>query len=332
MPRGPRLDSRGILHHVIARGIERGTIFRDDDDREDFLDRLARIARAGNLRVFAWALMPNHVHLLVRTAAQPLERSMRSLLAGYASRFNRRHQRAGHLFQNRFKSIVCEDEPYFLTLVRYIHRNPVPTVVADLGGLASYPYTGHSAVLGVVSREWQDVASVLDRFEAGNSRQRYLQFVNEEAAHTVATDLEGGGLTRSRGVWSYVPNLLKGRERFKSDERILGTSVFVERALAELTGDAQATYDLRDLIDNVCRSLDLSPEVVRAGGRRRIASRAREALAYLWTVRLGQSNRALALELGLAESSLHNAALRGTRDADRWDSLFVTFLAEAKEA
>ena len=125
MPRGPRLDAPGVLHHVMVRGIERRRIFPAAADYEDFVARLARSASVGHWVVYAWALLPNHAHLLVRTAARPLSRSMRSLLTGYAGAFNRRHRRAGHLFQNRYRSIVVEEEPYFLELVRYIHLNPL---------------------------------------------------------------------------------------------------------------------------------------------------------------------------------------------------------------
>ena len=149
MPRGPRLDAPDTLHHVIARGIDRGTIFHDDVDPADFVDRLARLATPRHLHVYAWALLTNHLHLLVRTAGVPLSRSMQRLLGGYASAFNARHDRVGYLFQNRFKSIVAEEEPYFLELLRYIHLNPVRAhLVADLDALDRYPWTGHAALLG----------------------------------------------------------------------------------------------------------------------------------------------------------------------------------------
>jgi REP element-mobilizing transposase RayT len=119
MPRQPRLDAPGVLHHVMARGIERRKIFLDNSDRNEFVNRLAVIAERGDFIVYAWSLMPNHFHLLVRTGKAPLSRNMRSLLSGYAGYFNRRHKRHGHLFQNRFKSIVCEDDPYLLELTRY---------------------------------------------------------------------------------------------------------------------------------------------------------------------------------------------------------------------
>jgi len=101
MPRQPRLDAPDTLHHVRVRGLERRAIFRDDTDRADFVARLAGVAAQGAWTVFAWALLPNHAHLLVRTGTRPLPRSMRSLLTGYAGAFNRRYQRSGHLFQTR---------------------------------------------------------------------------------------------------------------------------------------------------------------------------------------------------------------------------------------
>lgn len=109
MPRGPRLDAPGVLHHVMVRGIERCDIFRDARDRRDFVARLAAQAAAQAWEVYAWALLPNHLHLLVRTGRRPLSATMRRLLAGYAGAFNRRHQRHGHLFQNRYRSMRVGD-------------------------------------------------------------------------------------------------------------------------------------------------------------------------------------------------------------------------------
>jgi REP element-mobilizing transposase RayT len=109
----------------MVRGLERRVIFRDDPDRADFVARVARLAEEGAWTVYAWALLPNHAHLLVWTGQRPLPRAMRSLLTGYAGAFNRRHRRVGHLFQNRYKSIVVEEEPYLLELVCCLHVNPL---------------------------------------------------------------------------------------------------------------------------------------------------------------------------------------------------------------
>jgi len=133
----------------MVRGIERTSLFRDDRDRADFVARVAALAEAGAWTVLAWALLPNHAHLLLRTGSRPLPRNMRSLLTGYAGAFNRRHHRVGHLFQNRYKSILVEEEPYLRELVRYLHLNPLRAqVVPDLRRLDRYPWTGHSALLG----------------------------------------------------------------------------------------------------------------------------------------------------------------------------------------
>jgi len=149
MPRQPRLDVPGLLQHVMARGIERREIFKDDKDRKSFLDRLSTILEETQTQCYAWALIPNHFHLLLRTGLTPLSKVMRRLMTGYAVTFNRRHKRSGHLFQNRYKSIVCEDDPYLLELIRYIYLNPLrASLVKDFKELDKYPWTGHSYILG----------------------------------------------------------------------------------------------------------------------------------------------------------------------------------------
>jgi putative transposase len=118
MPRQARIDIAGALHHLILRGIERRKIFQDDLDRNDFLERLGRILTASQTPCYAWALMPNHAHLLLRTGRVPLATVMRRLLTGYAVTYNHRHRRHGQLFQNRYKSILCQEDSYLLELVR----------------------------------------------------------------------------------------------------------------------------------------------------------------------------------------------------------------------
>ena len=149
MPRQARLDAPGVLQHVMARGIERRKIFWDDKDRASFLERLAVILEETQTQCYAWVLIPNHFHLLLRTGATPLSTVMRRLMTGYAVTFNIRHRRSGHLFQNRYKSVVCEEDPYLLELIRYIHLNPLRAkLVEDLNALDKYPWSGHSAILG----------------------------------------------------------------------------------------------------------------------------------------------------------------------------------------
>jgi len=121
MPRQARIDAPGALHHIICRGIERKKIFQDDTDRNDFVNRLGTVLIETSTACYAWSLIPNHFHLLLRTGNSPIATIMRRLLTGYAVTFNRRHRRHGHLFQNRYKSILCQEDLYFLELVCYIH-------------------------------------------------------------------------------------------------------------------------------------------------------------------------------------------------------------------
>jgi len=109
MPRKARIDAPGALRHVIVRGIERRKIFLDDIDRDNFLKRLGNVLSETATPCFAWALIPNHAHLLLRTGTSAIATVMRRLLTGYAVSFNRRHRRHGQLFQNRYKSILCRE-------------------------------------------------------------------------------------------------------------------------------------------------------------------------------------------------------------------------------
>ena len=169
MPRQPRLDAPGLLQHVMARGIERRKIFFDDKDRKSFLERFAGILEETQTQCYAWALIPNHLHLLLRTGPTPLRNVMRRLMTGYAVTFNKRHKRSGHLFQNRYKSVICEEDPYLLELIRYIHLNPLRAgLVKDLKELDKYPWTGHSAILG---RRKNPLASAIKEPKSGLTNQ-----------------------------------------------------------------------------------------------------------------------------------------------------------------
>ena len=328
MPRQARLDAPGVLHHVMVRGLERRVIFRDDQDRTDFVARLAALAEGGAWTVYAWALLPNHAHLLVRTGRRPLARSMRSLLTGFAGAFNRRHQRAGHLFQNRYRSIVVEEDPYLLELVRYLHLNPLRAqVVPDLRRLDRYPWTGHSALLGMVPRPWQATQAVLAHFgPRGRARQAYQAFVAEGIPRGRRPDLQGGGLLRSLGGWVAVQSLRRGREAYLGDERILGSSEFVEalrRTVEAAEAPRRPRLALESLVGRVCRHVGLPREALGGGGRRIAIQQARAGLAYLWLEVLGHPGRPLAPVLGVQPAALPKAARRGAKQAPMWRQLLA---------
>ncbi len=311
----------------MVRGLERRPIFRDDLDRADFVGRLAALVPATSLTVYAWAILPNHAHLLVRTGSRPLSRVMRALLTGYAGAFNRRHRRAGHLFQNRYKSIVVEEEPYLLELVRYLHLNPLRAgILPERRTLDRYPWTGHSALLGTVPRPWQDTATVLAQFGSTPARARkgYRAFVGAGIPLGRRPELQGGGLRRSLGGWTAVASLRHGREAFTGDERILGGSAFVERCrqmAEEDTGAWPPSVALHALVTAVCRAVGLTPESLRGGGRRTAVQRARAGIAYLWVEVCARPARPLAAPIGVQPAAVLKAAQRGAREAARWRAL-----------
>jgi putative transposase len=329
MPRQARLDAPGVLHHVMVRGIERRVIFRDDVDRADFVARLAALVPATGLTVYAWALLPNHAHCLVRTGTRPLPRVMRSLLTGYAGAFNRRHKRVGHLFQNRYKSIVIEEEPYLLELVRYLHLNPLRAgTVTTLPALDCYPWTGHSALVGTVPRPWQSTGSILAQFGPSLRRARaaYRAFVAAGISQGRRPELQGGGLVRSLGGWAAVAHLRRGREGYAGDERILGNSAFVEalrQALPPSPVGREAAPAVEAIVQRVCASCGIDPARLRYGGRKHSVSEAREGIAYLCTEVAGHPGPTLAPLLGVRPVSVYAAARRGLAKRGRWDALIA---------
>lgn len=166
MPRGPRVDFPGAVHHVYARGIEKRPIYLDDIDRESFLDRVGINLPKWGMRCLAWSLMPNHFHLLLQSDRGCLPSFMQCLLTGYSMQFNERHQRVGHLFQNRYKSpVVCKDG-YFRDVVRYIHLNPVRSkIVRSICELEEYPWTGHRHIIRGGLPAWQDTGLLHTEFD-----------------------------------------------------------------------------------------------------------------------------------------------------------------------
>jgi len=164
MPRTPRVDFPGAYHHVFGRGIEKRVIFTDDQDRKAFLKRLGENLQRWNLACFAWALMPNHFHLMIHSRTGELPSCMRCLLTGYSLYFNRRHDRVGHLFQNRYQSKVITKEPYLKAAVRYVHLNPVRSRIRTFRDLVEYPWTGHRKIMTGIGPDWQDLSPIREFF------------------------------------------------------------------------------------------------------------------------------------------------------------------------
>jgi len=234
MPRTGRLHLEGGYYHVIGRGLERRRIFSGDDDKKDFLERLGLGLAQTDCQCLAFAMMSNHYHLLIRVSTKPLSLLMRKLLGGYATQYNRRKNRSGYVFQNRYKSILCDADNYLLELVRYIHLNPLKAkMVQDIDELDVYRWTGHSSLMGQHVQPWLKCDEVLSLF--GGTRKKavnqYRDFIEDGINRNINKDLSGGGLVRSYGGWDSVRLLRKEHESRIGDERILGETDFVEFAL-----------------------------------------------------------------------------------------------------
>lgn len=327
MPRQARIDAPGALHHVIIRGIERSAIFVDDTDRENFLERLSRLLLESLTACYAWAFLTNHVHLLLRTGSYPIATIMRRLLTGHAVNFNRRHRRHGHLFQNRYKSILCEEDRYLKQLVAYIHLNPYRAgIVKDVKALEEYAFTGHSALMGKAdNRPWQDTRYVLAAFGKSlpEARRNLRRHVAKWSLKGRSPELTGGGLIRSSGGWRRVKEAYRDGIRLSSDERILGNSNFVERTLKE-AGEVfdrrlrlhSAGIDLSSLIDTVCRHLAIDQKELLGLTRRTGIARARALIGYMATQDLAISGSEVARRLNIDRSAVSRAVQRVRHDPE----------------
>lgn len=323
MPRKARIDAPGALHHIMVRGIEKRDIFYDDHDRDIFVKKMGTIISESKTRCLAWALMPNHVHLLFRTGLTPLSAVMQRLLTGYAVVFNRRHKRHGHVFYNRYKSILCEEEVYLLELVRYIHLNPMRAgIVKEYPALRKYPYTGHSILLGHYQREWQDIEYVLGLFgkEIKQARRHYREFVQKGIKIGRQPNLVGGGLIRSQGGWKRIGLHREKGNRIKGDERILGSGDFVEKILKQSQEEKERKVYLEDkdhdykwLISKVAGYFNLKTEEIsrRGGYRNRVA--ARSVLCYWASRELGISTTELAKRLNVSQPTVSQSIKRGEK-------------------
>jgi len=306
----------------MIRGIEGQKIFLSSRDYEDFLERLAALLPETKTSCYAWALLENHAHFLFRTGEEPLARLMRRLLTGYAISFNLRNKRQGHLFQNRYKSVVCQEDAYLMELVRYIHLNPVRAgMVVDVGDLKEHPYCGHSGLMGKRKWPWQDVDYVLRFFgvTVRKARNAYEAYVKEGVDQGRREELTGGGLIRSLGGWSEVKRAREvSRDHVMSDVRILGDSGFVESVLTQANEAYERQYELKRhgydlgrIAGRVAEITGIREEEIFSRGRQKGKVRARSILCY-WAVReAGISIRSLSRQLGISGPGVGYAVERG---------------------
>lgn len=264
MARPLRLELAGAVYHVTARGNDRGLIFRDDQDRGMYLERLAHYRQRFGFRLLAFCLMPNHVHLALRTGRVALSRIMAGLQSSYTQWFNRRHRRSGHLFQGRYKAFLVQEDPYLLALVRYIHLNPVRARLA--GRPESYAWSSDRQYRQLPSTGWLDTADILAML----------------------------GSTRPAAVRSYCRLMGEDEGRHYEDvpsigQVVKGEEAFAMERFAEADGYQPTLRGLTEtrVLKAVASALALSLEELQGPGRSRRLSEGRAIAGYLGK-RLGQ--------------------------------------------
>jgi putative transposase len=309
MPRTARIDIPGLLQHVIVRGIERRDIFQGDNDRRLFLERLSKLLDETGTDCLAWALMSNHFHLLLCPRVTKLSVFMRRLLTGYAIVFNLQHKRSGHLFQNRYKSITCQEDAYLLELVRYIHLNPLRAgLVKTIDELDIYPWCGHAVLMGMQEFPGQSIDQVMLLFgqKKKSARQKYREFVVDGIKHGHRDDLVGGGLRRSQGI--------RNRGECEAyDERILGSSEFVESLWRETeTREVPVPkISIDGILQRAAEMLDVKVELLRQRNRIKEFVDMRAAVCYLAVRVCNFSGVAVAGALNMTRSGVSVAVKRG---------------------
>jgi putative transposase len=309
----------------MVRGIDRTHIFRDTEDKARFLERLGQTVQESQCVIYAWVLMDTHVHLLFRSGQVGISAVMRKLLTWYAQYFNRKHLRKGHLFENRYKSILCDEDNYLLALVRYIHLNPIRAkIIQTMAELDTYPWSGHRAIIEKEKFPWMDIATVWAQF--GDTKRKavegYRQFILEGRDQGHDPQFSGGGLVRSLGGWSNVLSMRRKDQQEKADERILGSGDFVHQVIEEAEKKSlrqikfnQSGLTLTKIIEQECDKGNVGWKELESGSRRTMVSRTRAEIARRGMEELGLSAAEIARHLGVATSSITRAVAKTRKHA-----------------
>jgi putative transposase len=308
MPRSARLDIPGLLQHVIVRGNERRPIFLDELDRSFFLERFSFLLQETNTDCLAWALLTNHFHLLLRPRSGCLATFMRRLLTSYAVTFNLRHERSGHLFQNRYKSFVCEEESYFLELVRYVHLNPLRAGrVENLAELAVYPWCGHAVVLGNRVLPGQVSGEVLERFgkNVPEGRGGYTTFIADGLCQGAPDPEENRGLRR------WLARQVGQEDNLTADGRVLGSDAFFQAVQPAAPASLSKKVPLPELLTKVAEVFGVPPELLCQRTRLAGVAEARAAFCYLAVGVMGCNGADVARMLGMSRAGVSIAVGRG---------------------
>jgi len=273
-----------------VRGNQRRKTFRCDDDYKAYLDRLEKYRLQCHLRIYAYCLMPNHVHLLVETGSTPLAKFMQGLQQSYTQYFNRSYRKVGHLFQGRYQAIICERDKYLLALVRYIHLNPVRAKLATRP--ERYSYSGHNSYLTNGTAKIVDINPIL-RLLGG--KKAYERFV-----------LEGLGEHHNEEYYAVA------------DQRFLGEEGFGEEISRDIERkEPKKNEPIDKAFKEIARRVKAAPEVLRSKDRRwDITEKRAEAVALL-VRQYGYAVSAVAKYLGRDQAHISTMLSRWSARQER---------------
>lgn len=313
MPRQARIDFPGALHHVIVSAIEKKPIFALEKYKHEIFTRLKNLLKKSSMECYAWSIMDNHLHLLLLTGKTSLAEIMRRLLTGYALYYNKERKRAGHLFQNRYKSILCDSDDYLLPLIRYIHLNPVRVKKVVFTGLRRYPWTGHNEIMDrnkkerIIARD--EVLSYFGKTES-MAAKAYDEYIEDGIGQS--EDYRGGGLIRSGGGLQAV--LCQSRdEREMYDERILGDGGFVESVYNRLDiedGLKTKIKDINKLLKRISDYYDISKVDLLQSWSKKVRE-ARSVAIYISYKYMGLTITKIGKIFGIKQSGASSAMYRG---------------------
>ncbi len=287
MARKPRVHYSSALYHVIMRGNARQNVFFDDVDRCRFLLLLQEGLERYGHRIHAFCLMTNHIHLAIQIGDVPLSRIMQNISFRYTQWINWRHKRTGHLFQGRFKAVLVDADSYLLELTRYIHLNPVRTLLVH--SPEEYFWSSHRAYLGEMNIPWLTIDWVLSHFgpDSGQARAAYTDFMAlpREEGHDQA--FHCGSV---------------------NDSRVLGDDTFIENVLAQAEAGSTHRSTLDIILRNVCLQYGISETELASPGKYRQLAEARGVAAWLILETRDVTLTALSRFTGRDVSTLSSAA------------------------
>jgi len=319
MPRKNRVDYPSAINHVMVRGVAGMPIFADDQDRYVFLSRANELFDGVRARTVVWSLMPNHAHQQTQTLASPLSKVMHRQDTAYAQYFNKRHDRKGHVFQNRYKSLLVADEDYLFRLIRYVLLNPIrASIVADLDELGDYRWTSYPALMGRTRPLAFDLEFTLNLFgqnpvEARARLRDWLQAGVDEDDEIGLLVTRPPGRPRKEDRSAVLTSRIAARNSFVS-----GNPTFVADVLARAgTASARSTrlgnegWAVDSVLLAACVATGADPRDVRQGRRLAEASAARAITAWISHNYLRETFTAMSDCLGVTPNALARASLRG---------------------